>query len=96
MIITSTLQVIINVIDFAMNASEAVSSPRIHHQWVPESLYVEPEIDDATTTALTQMGHDLTVRPLYSSVQIVIDRNGQMEGASDPRKGGYPAGVANQ
>lgn len=96
MIITSTLQVIVNVIDFSMNASEAVSSPRIHHQWVPESLYVEPGIDSATTTTLAQMGHILTVRPAYSSVQLVIDRNGKMEGASDPRKGGWPAGVTPQ
>ena len=40
-IISSTLQAIINVIDFGMDPSEAVGVPRMHHQWAPNTLFVD-------------------------------------------------------
>ena len=40
-IITTVLQVILNVIDFGMNVADAVAAPRIHHQWLPDELRVE-------------------------------------------------------
>ena len=44
-IITAVLQVIINVIDFHMPIAEAVSAPRLHHQWQPDEVFVEPGFD---------------------------------------------------
>ena len=41
-IITTTLLTILNVVDYGMDASEAVAAPRIHHQWLPDVLEVEP------------------------------------------------------
>ena len=40
-IITAVLQTILNVVDFGMNAQDAVDAPRIHHQWKPDKLYLE-------------------------------------------------------
>ncbi|RVD63954.1 gamma-glutamyltransferase, partial [Mesorhizobium sp. M4A.F.Ca.ET.029.04.2.1] len=41
-IITITLEAIVNVIDHGMNIQEAIDAPRIHHQWLPDTVYVEP------------------------------------------------------
>jgi gamma-glutamyltranspeptidase/glutathione hydrolase len=43
-IITTTLQVIMNVIDHGMNIAEATCAPRVHHQWLPDELRIEKGI----------------------------------------------------
>ena len=40
-IITTTLQIIMNVIDHGMNIAEATYAPRVHHQWLPDELRIE-------------------------------------------------------
>jgi gamma-glutamyltranspeptidase/glutathione hydrolase len=57
-IITTVLEIIVNVIDHAMTLQEAVDAPRIHHQWLPDTLAGEPYALSAdTVTSLTQMGY---------------------------------------
>jgi len=52
-IITQVLQTVQNVIDFGMNISDAISAPRIHHQWLPDKIDYEPfSIADDTRTIL--------------------------------------------
>ena len=93
-IISATLQSIVNVIDFCMTASEAVSAPRVHHQWAPRAMFVDKEISLDVRQKLEEKGHSLRGMPFHSSVQMVyLDDDGQYHGASDPRKGGRPAGV---
>ena len=57
-IITAVLQVIVNVIDFHMPIAEAVSAPRLHHQWQPDEVFVEPgfapDVLDALASARPQ------------------------------------------
>ncbi|GGA99173.1 gamma-glutamyltranspeptidase [Brucella endophytica] len=61
-IITITLEAIINVIDHGMNIQEAIDAPRIHHQWLPDRVYMEPyALSPDTQRLLTQMGHDVGV-----------------------------------
>ena len=93
-IITSTLQVIHNIVDFGMDPSEAVAAPRTHHQWAPRLLFVDQGISEDTQRALRGRGHELKQIGFFSSVQ-AIHQTGpeEMLGASDPRKGGWPAGV---
>jgi gamma-glutamyltranspeptidase/glutathione hydrolase len=92
-IISSTLQVIVNVIDFKMDVSEAVSVPRIHHQWAPNTLFVDTHTSPDTIAALETLGHQVKSMDFFSSVQIVHSGPNGIEGASDPRKGGHPVGV---
>ena len=93
-IISATLQSIVNIIDFGMTASEAVSAPRVHHQWTPRALFVDKDIPLDVRQSLESKGHSLRSMPFHSSVQMVyLDGSGQFHGASDPRKGGRPAGV---
>ncbi len=57
-IITTVLEVIVNVIDYGMPLEEAVDAPRIHHQWLPDTLGAEPfALSASTIAALTHMGY---------------------------------------
>ena len=57
-IITTVLEIIVNVIDHGMTLQEAVDAPRIHHQWLPDTVAGEPYALSAdTTAALTRMGY---------------------------------------
>ncbi|MBV9523563.1 MAG: gamma-glutamyltransferase, partial [Alphaproteobacteria bacterium] len=56
-IITTVLQVILNVIDHQMNIAEAVAAPRIHHQWVPDIVFTERGLSPDTVRLLEARGH---------------------------------------
>ena len=91
LIITATLQSILDVIVFGMDAATAVATPRLHHQWLPAMLAVEPEIPEATRAALQKRGHQLREIGAMGAVQLVRRTADGVEGASDPRKGGQAA-----
>jgi gamma-glutamyltranspeptidase/glutathione hydrolase len=98
-IITAVLQVIINVINFNMPIAEAVTAPRLHQQWQPEDVYVEPGFDPAMLDALAARGHKITpTRPFTSTNSIVVVPKTQFTpqvyvGAADPRtRGALAAG----
>ncbi len=92
-IISSTLQAISNIIDFEMDPSEAVSVPRMHHQWAPELLFLDEGISMDTISMLQVRGHKTKQMPFFSAVQLVHWTADEITGASDPRKGGWPAGL---
>jgi gamma-glutamyltranspeptidase/glutathione hydrolase len=92
-IVTATVQVVANIIDHKMDAMAAVSAPRIHAQWMPEDLWVDTDIPADVLKALEKRGHKITVAgPTDRAViQAIVIRDGRLEAASDPRKGGAPA-----
>jgi gamma-glutamyltranspeptidase/glutathione hydrolase len=86
-IITTTLQVIMNVVDHGMNVAEASIAPRVHHQWLPEELRVEEGISPDTIRLLEEMGHDVVVKSTMGSTQSILRRDdGVLFGASDTRR----------
>ncbi|WP_084669154.1 gamma-glutamyltransferase [Spirulina major] len=85
-IITIVLQMILNVIDHGMNIAEASAAPRIHHQWLPDQLYVEEGISPDTIALLRLMGHDVQPQYAAGSVQSILIEGDRITGASDPRK----------
>ncbi len=89
-IITTTLQILMNVIDHGMNIAEATYAPRIHHQWLPDELRVEEGISADTKGILRAKGHDVVVKRTMGSTQsIMIDaETGVLLGATDPRRPG--------
>ncbi|HEX7084748.1 MAG TPA: gamma-glutamyltransferase [Vicinamibacterales bacterium] len=93
-IITTVLQVILNVIDHGMTVQEAVDAPRFHHQWQPDSIRLERlGFPEDVVTALTAMGHATTVNDDMGDVHaIMIDDTGLRLGASDPRMDGRTVG----
>ena len=94
-IITTVLQVILNVLEYGMDAGAAVSAPRIHHQWLPDQLRVEPWGLDALTLAeLGRRGHKIEQQfPWGNANAIVVTPDGTLEGAADPRGEGSPRGL---
>lgn len=91
-IITSTLQVLLNVTRFGKTVEHAVSSPRFHHQWLPETLFVEPELLPSIKVPLENRGHTVKHREKLAVTQAASRTNEGVSGASDPRKGGQPVG----
>ena len=96
-IVTATEQVATNVLLFGMDIAEAVAAPRIHHQGVPDTLRVEEiaPLDPSLRDALRARGHLITPIHNVANVQAIeIERTPtrSLHAASDPRKGGRPAG----
>ncbi|HTV19496.1 MAG TPA: gamma-glutamyltransferase [Polyangiaceae bacterium] len=94
-IITATWQVLSNIVDFGMNALEAVNAPRLHQQWQPDEIALEQAgFTPEQTVGLEKRGHHLRFVPdLASSPVIVRDAvTHQWTGAADPRRGGEAAG----
>ena len=85
-IITTVLQMIVNSIDFGMNVAEATNAPRFHHQWLPDELRVEKGFSPDTLKLLETKGQKVAVKEAMGSTQsIMVDPNGTLYGASDPR-----------
>ncbi|MBE9095722.1 gamma-glutamyltransferase [Tychonema sp. LEGE 07203] len=93
-IITTVLQIVLNVLLYEMNVSEAVSAPRIHHQWLPDRLMVEKGgFDAATLSELRRRGHQIVERDGWGNANaIVLTPDGWLEGAADPRGEGEAKG----
>ncbi len=94
-IINTVLQVILNAIDHGMTIEDAVSSPRIHHQWLPNIVrYESGAISEQALSELREMGHvGITTSPFSigdaNSIMVVGEA---YEGMSDPRNDGGVAG----
>jgi len=82
------------VVDFGLNIQEAVDLPRIHHQWLPDKLYYEPQgLGEDVLDDLRRMGYvveELTASP--GRAQAIIINGEYMFGWSDPREGGIAIG----
>lgn len=92
-IISGTLQVMLNNLLFEMPPNRAVSQPRFHHQWMPNSLQMEPGCgSESTRQQLRRMGHDIGLIEVVGQVQMITASPDGVRAASDPRKGGAPAG----
>lgn len=97
MIITTVLQVIVNLIDHSMSVEDAVSLPRIHHQWQPDSITAEPfALSPDTQRILEAMGHDRFFKTRIgrgigdaNSIEYV---DGMIRGFKDPRREGAAIG----
>jgi gamma-glutamyltranspeptidase/glutathione hydrolase len=88
-IITTVLQVVVNVIDHGLNVAEATNAPRVHDQLYPDELRIERGISPDTIRLLEAMGHKVVVRESIGSANsIARTKDGVLTGASDPRQRG--------
>jgi gamma-glutamyltranspeptidase/glutathione hydrolase len=90
-IISTVLQVIVNVLDYQMDVAAAVAAPRLHHQWLPDVVRIERGFADDTIAELKAKGHQV-IEPLgqTSANSIAVTANGLL-GAPDPRTRGAEA-----
>jgi gamma-glutamyltranspeptidase/glutathione hydrolase len=85
-IISTTLQVIMNVIDHGLNLQSAVAASRVHHQWLPDQLRIEEGLSPDTVRLLQEMGHRVTQQAAMGAAHSILIKNGRMYGAADPRR----------
>lgn len=94
-IITTTLQTVLHVIDYGMNAQAAIAAPRLHHQWMPDTTRIEKfGMDDATVKALEARGHVFKIADHgWGNAMCIVERDGVLEGGADPRGEGEARGL---
>jgi gamma-glutamyltranspeptidase/glutathione hydrolase len=85
-IITTVMQLILNVIDHKMNIADATHASRIHHQWYPDVLFLEMGISADTQMKLIAKNHRLAKRNAMGSTQSIMKIENRLLGASDPRR----------
>ncbi|MEL4428797.1 gamma-glutamyltransferase [Shewanella mangrovisoli] len=90
-IITTTLQIIMNVIDHGLNIAEASNAARVHHQWLPDELRVESSLNRDTISLLEAKGHKVKVQSAMGSTQSIMVTEQGIFGATDPRHSGSEA-----
>ncbi|MGC1876352.1 MAG: gamma-glutamyltransferase [Pseudolabrys sp.] len=92
-IISTVLQIIVNVIDFHLPVDQAVSAPRVHHQWQPDELSAEPGISPEILDGLVKRRHKVVLTPPQTSANsIEITADGYVGAADRRTRGSLAAG----
>jgi gamma-glutamyltranspeptidase / glutathione hydrolase len=93
-IITTVLQILLNVLEYKMDVGAAVGAGRIHHQWQPDRVNVDPwGFDPATLTELRRRGHQIEARSYWGNANAIQQLpNGKLQGTADPRGEGVARG----
>jgi gamma-glutamyltranspeptidase / glutathione hydrolase len=90
-IISTVLQVIVNVIDYHMDVAAAVAAPRLHHQWLPDEVRIERGFAEDALAGLRAKGHRLVEPMGQTSANSIAVTPGGLLGAPDPRTRGADA-----
>src|SRR5579871_169139 len=89
-ITTAVLQVLSGLIDHGLTPQQAVEAPRVHHQFLPDTLFVEPGLA-AAGAELAAMGYLLKEQKPWGAVELIAADAGRLVGVADPRR---PGGAA--
>jgi gamma-glutamyltranspeptidase/glutathione hydrolase len=82
-IITIAVQIILDVVDHDMNIQEAANAPRIHHQWLPDEIAVEPfALSPDTKKLLIEMGYKISEQAPWGAAEAILI--GSKEAATVP------------
>jgi gamma-glutamyltranspeptidase/glutathione hydrolase len=85
-IINTVMEIVTNAIDFGMDARGAVTTPRFHHQWLPDTVTFERNaIPDSTAKRLQAMGHAVKFGATQGDGHTIIVKDGIAYGANDRR-----------
>jgi len=83
---TSIFQTLVNVIEFGMPAEDAVYKPKFHHQWLPDTVFIETNFPDSTKNALQKMGYILIDRGEIGRTEVIkVLPGGKFEAIADNR-----------
>ncbi len=91
-IISATTQVLLNVVDWKLDAQAAVAAPRIHDQWFPDELQVEPDIVRDVTDGLARRGHKIKETAHIGTANLLVRTDKGIEAGAEPRSPSAPAG----
>ncbi|MCW5767035.1 MAG: gamma-glutamyltransferase, partial [Phycisphaeraceae bacterium] len=90
-IITTVLQIVLNVVDYRMNIAEATLAPRFHHQWLPDELRLEKGFSPDTVRLLRERGQNVVIKEIMGDAQSIVRLADGLYGFSDTRR---PGGLA--
>jgi gamma-glutamyltranspeptidase/glutathione hydrolase len=90
-IISTVLQVIVNVLDYRMDVAAAVAASRLHHQWLPDEVRTERGFAEETLAALRAKGHRVLDQLGQTSANTIAVTDKGLLGAPDPRTRGAEA-----
>ncbi len=82
---TSVFQTIINVIDFGMDAEDAVNRPKFHHQWLPDTIMIEDDFNKTTALKLKNMGYNLVNIGKIGRTELILLKDGTIHAVADKR-----------
>ena len=83
---TSVFQTLVNVIEFGMTTEDAVYKPKFHHQWLPDTVFIETNFPDSTKNALQKMGYILIDRGEIGRTEVIkVLPGGKFEAIADNR-----------
>ena len=91
-IITNVLQVLLDLLVFDLEPQAAVNAPKVHHQHLPDVVFVEKEVVEDVRAGLRARGHEVRTRGWIGDFQLIWIEDGVVHGASDPRGGGAAIG----
>lgn len=91
---TQIFQTLVNILEFGMNAQDAVYKPKFHHQWLPDELVLEKGFPESTKTALQKMGYKFgKERGGIGRTELILVRpDGSFEAIADRRGDDAAAG----
>jgi gamma-glutamyltranspeptidase/glutathione hydrolase len=72
---TSVFQALVNILEFNMNADEAINKAKFHHQWLPDIVSVEEDFPETVTKQLEAMGYSIKSRTAWSRTEIIQIKN---------------------
>ena len=90
-ITTGVTEVILDVIDFHLNAQDAVDLPRFHQQWKPDILYLQSGFSETSEEALKKMGYEVKPTGGVARVEAIVVKDGKLEGGTESRLSGKVA-----
>jgi gamma-glutamyltranspeptidase/glutathione hydrolase len=92
-ITTSVFQTLVNILEFDMTVEDAVNKPKFHHQWLPDTLYVEKEFPQNVRQQLIGMGYHIQEREAIGRTEVIrITADGRIEAVADKRGDDAAAG----
>jgi len=85
-IISQVVLALVRLIDFGQSPGEALAGARVHHQWRPDALRLEPAVPEPVRNTLRDRGHLLQVGGAFGAAQLIVQQpDGEFRGAADPR-----------
>jgi len=75
----------VNLIDYKMSLADAVAAPRIHHQWMPDEVRVEPDVAPDMSWLLERRGNKVVPAAPWGAAHSILVTDKNLQGVADPR-----------
>lgn len=93
-IITCTMLVALNYLEYKLPLFESVATTRYHHQWFPDEIRIDdPGIKKSEKNKLESMGYKINQKAIGCKIQAIAREGERLHGVSDPRGEGMALGI---